>query len=349
MAKINKPTPNDNIPVTESKNKGIPVTDVRSAQEALMAQLQSPATEQAEEQEMQPETEDLVSEEAMEVAESVEEATDNPDGLTVDDLVEDTLQEEEDQPKLYTVKIDGKDTQVTEDELLAGYSRQADYTRKSQVLAEQRKKADEELATTQQERQRYISQLEQFGNQSKSKLDAFKSIDWEKLKAEDPMEYMSKRDAYRDLQENIRASQEEQQRETLKFQQEQLKKFEEVKKVNYDDLIVRVPQWADPEKGAEVKQNVKNYAQERGFTQQELDGLIDARSIEMLYKAMLYDKLVSQKIQTKKQKTVPKVTKPGAGTSKTEVASEKVKQQRQRLKRTGHVNDASKLIESLLS
>ena len=69
----------------------------------------------------------------------------------------------------------------------------------------------------------------------------------------------------------------------------------------------------------------------------------------MLYKAMLYDKLVSQKIQTKKQKTVPKVTKPGAGTSKTEVASEKVKQQRQRLKRTGHVNDASKLIESLLS
>lgn len=349
MAKINKPTPNDNIPVVESKNKGIPVTDVRSAQEALMAQLQSPAMEQPEEQEMQTETEDLVSEEAMEVAESVEEATDNPDGLTVDDLVEDTVQEEQDQPKLYTVKIDGKDTQVTEEELLAGYSRQADYTRKSQVLAEQRKKADEELATTQQERQRYISQLEQFGNQSKSKLEAFKSIDWEKLKAEDPMEYMTKRDAFRDLQENIRASQEEQQRETTKFQQEQLKKFEELKKVNYDDLIVRVPQWADPEKGAEVKQNVKHYAQERGFTQQELDGLIDARSIEMLYKAMLYDKLVSQKIQSKKQKTVPKVAKPGAGTSKTEVASEKVKQQRQRLKRTGHVNDASKLIESLLS
>lgn len=349
MAKINKPTPNDNIPVVESKNKGIPVTDVRSAQEALMAQLQSPATEQTEEQEMQTETEDLVSEEAMEVAESVEEAIDNPDGLTVDDLVEDTVQEEQDQPKLYTVKIDGKDTQVTEDELLAGYSRQADYTRKSQVLAEQRKKADEELATTQQERQRYISQLEQFSNQSKSKLDAFKSIDWEKLKAEDPMEYMTKRDAFRDLQENIRASQEEQQRETAKFQQEQLKKFEELKKVNYDDLIVRVPQWADPEKGAEVKQNVKHYAQERGFTQQELDGLIDARSIEMLYKAMLYDKLVSQKIQTKKQKTVPKVTKPGTGTSKTEVASEKVKQQRARLRKTGHVNDASKLIESLLS
>ena len=52
--------------------------------------------------------------------------------------------------------------QVTQEELLAGYSRQADYTRKSQVLSEQRQKADAELAATQQERQRYLSQLEQF-------------------------------------------------------------------------------------------------------------------------------------------------------------------------------------------
>ena len=61
-AKINKPTPNDNKKV---RIKGIPVTDVRSAQEALMAQLQSPATEQPEVEEMQTETEDMVSEEAM--------------------------------------------------------------------------------------------------------------------------------------------------------------------------------------------------------------------------------------------------------------------------------------------
>ena len=32
MAKVKKPIPQDNIPVQESKHKGIPVTDVRSAQ-----------------------------------------------------------------------------------------------------------------------------------------------------------------------------------------------------------------------------------------------------------------------------------------------------------------------------
>ena len=349
MAKVNKPTPQDNIPVIESTNKGIPVTDVRSAQEALLSQLQSPASEQPVEEEVQTEVEEDTSEQAMENAESVEESTENPDGLTADDLVDDNQSEDVETPQTYTVKIDGKDVEVTLEELQAGYSRQADYTRKSQVLAEQRKKADDELATTQQESQRYISQLEQFNNQSKSKLKAFQEVDWEKLKSEDPMEYMSKRDAYRDLQESIRASEEESRKEQVKFQQESLKKFEELKKVNYEDLIVRVPAWSDPEKGAEVKQNVKLYAQEKGFTTQELDTLIDARSIEMLYKAMLYDKLLTSKIQTKKQKVVPKVTKPGTGTSKTEVASEKVKQQRARLKKTGHVNDASKLIESLLS
>ena len=82
--------------------------------------------------------------------------------MTADDLVENDQEQELDEPSTYTVKVDGKDVEVTLDELRSGYSRQADYTRKSQVLAEQRQKADEELAATQQERQRYISQLEQF-------------------------------------------------------------------------------------------------------------------------------------------------------------------------------------------
>ena len=72
MAKISKATPDNNIPVTESKHKGIPVTDVASAQAALLAQLQAPASEQPVEEEVQTEVEDNTSEQAMENAESVE-------------------------------------------------------------------------------------------------------------------------------------------------------------------------------------------------------------------------------------------------------------------------------------
>ncbi|MGH9963014.1 MAG: hypothetical protein ACREBC_38845, partial [Pyrinomonadaceae bacterium] len=40
----------------------------------------------------------------------------------------------------YTVKVGGEEVQVTRDELLNGYSRTQDYTRKTQELAEQRKR-----------------------------------------------------------------------------------------------------------------------------------------------------------------------------------------------------------------
>ena len=137
MAKIpNKTTPQDNIPTKESTHKGIPVTDVASAQEVLLSQLQAPASEQPVEEEEQTEVEENTSEQAMENAESVEEPTENPDGLTVDDLVEDNQTEETQEPQSYTVKVDGQNVEVSLEELQAGYSRQADYTRKSQVLAE---------------------------------------------------------------------------------------------------------------------------------------------------------------------------------------------------------------------
>ena len=336
----------DDIPVQESTNGGIPVTDVRSAQEALQGMMGTPSEQSSEDQE-EIETQEDVSTQDTE-SESVEVEASNPDGLSAEDLVDDEQEVENETPQMYTIKIDGKDTEVTLEELQNGYSRQADYTRKSQVLAEQRKKADDELATTQQERQRYLSQLEQLNSQADSKLKELSSTDWNKLKEEDPMEYMTQRDAYRDIQENRRILKDEQKEVGLKQQQEQLTRFEEVKKVNYNELVQRLPEWGDPEKGSQVKQAVKNYAVGKGFTENELNNLIDARSVEVLHKAMLYENLLKAKISNKKTKIVPKMQKPGVGTLKSEVSSDKVKAQRARLRKSGHVNDASSLIESLM-
>ena len=350
MAKIpNKTTPGDNIPTKESTHKGIPVTDVASAQEALLAQLQAPASEQPVEQEEQAEVEENTSEQATEIAESVENETDNPDGLTADDLVDDDQAEETQEPSTYTVRVDGKDVEVSLDELRAGYSRQADYTRKSQVLAEQRQKADQELAATQQERQRYISQLEQLQTQSDKQIDEFKNVDWVKLKSEDPMEYMTKRDQYRELQENKRLIAEEQQNLQIKQQEEMQIQYSEQLAKQQEIMAQRLPDWADPTKGPKLKQAIKTFAMKKGFSEQEVNSLIDARSVDVLHSAMLYENLKNAKISKKKTKVVPKVTKPGTGVTKGEVDSEKLKQQRARLKRTGAVGDAAKLLEGLVS
>jgi len=352
----------DNIPVKESNVGGIPVTDVESAQKALLDSMRA-SKEQPKRIEEETETEDMVSEQAMDVAESVENTPVNlttedleadqkrfaQSQLTEEDIVDDNQQQQVGEPKVYTVKIDGKDTQVTEDELLSGYSRQADYTRKSQVLAEQRKKMEEELAATQQERQQYQSQLEQFNTQADSKLEEFKSVDWTKLKEEDPMEYALKRDQYRELQENKRLVAEEQQQLAQKQQAEMQSKWNEELQRQQEVMAQRLPEWNDPEKGPKLKQDIKSFALNKGFTEQEVDSLIDARSVDVLHKAMMYESLLAAKIANKKQKVVPKVQKPGTPSTKTEVNSEKVKQTRARLKRTGRVDDAAAVIKSLMS
>lgn len=336
----------ESIPTKESKHSGIPVTDVESAQKALLDSIRA-SKEQPETVEEETETQEAVSEQAMENAESVEnEAVET---LTAEDLVDDNQQEQVSEPRTYTVKIDGKDTEVTEDELLSGYSRQADYTRKSQVLAEQRKKMDEELAATQQERQQYQSQLEQFKIQADSKLEEFKSVDWTKLKEEDPMEYALKRDQYRELQENKRLVAEEQQNLAQKQQAEMQTKWNEELARQQEVMAQRLPEWNDPEKGPKLKQNIKSFALKKGFTEQEVDSLIDARSVDVLHKAMMYETLLEAKISQKKAKVVPKVQKPGAPSTKSEVNSEKVKQTRARLKRSGRVDDAALAIKSLMS
>ena len=241
----------DDIPVQESTNGGVPVTDVRSAQAALQGMMSTPNEEQNTEDQEETETTEEVSAQDME-SESVETEADNPDGLTADDLVDQNQAEESQTPSTYTIKVDGKDVEVTLDELQAGYSRQADYTRKSQVLAEQRKKADEELAATQQERQRYLSQLEQFNIQADSKIEELAKTDWTRLKEEDPTEYMLKRDQYRELQDNKRIVEEEQKNLQYKQQQEHEVKWQEELGRQQQLMAEKLPEWVDPDKGPKL-------------------------------------------------------------------------------------------------
>jgi len=337
----------DDIPVKESTNGGVPVTDVRSAQAALQGMMSTP-TEQSEEDQEETETTEEVSAQDTE-SESVETEVANPDGLSADDLVDQDQVEGNEELNTYTVKVDGKDVEVTQEELLAGYSRQADYTRKSQVLSEQRQKADAELAATQQERQRYQSQLEQFNTQADSKINELAKTDWTKLKEEDPTEYMLKRDQYRELQDNKRMVEDEQKNLQLKSQQENQAKWQEELGRQQEIMVQRLPEWTDPDKGPKLKQNIKSFAVKKGFTEQEVNSLIDARSVDVLHKAMLYENLLATKISGKKAKVVPKVTRPGSPATKGEISSDKVKAQRARLRKSGHLNDAKSVIESLLN
>jgi len=338
------------IPMKESNVGGIPLGDgtIKGAQEALLGLMKTPKEQTSEDQEAT-ETQEDVSEQAMDVAESVEnETVESVTDDTVEESVEDNTQEEIGEPKSYTVKIDGKDVQVNEEELLAGYSRTADYTRKSQVLAEQRKKVDDELTATQQERQRLQSQLEQLSKANESEIDKLKNTDWERLKLTNQTEYLLKKDRYDDLLAQQKAIDEQTQKVEQQKADEFRKKWNETLEENKKLIVKKIPKYFDPDEGMKLQNNIRDFGLSEGLSNEELDAMIDARAVNILYKAMLYDQLQKTKISSKKSKVVPKVQRPGTPSTRAEVSTEKVKAHRARLKRSGRVDDAAALIKSMM-
>ena len=338
------------IPMKESNVGGIPLGDgtVKGAQEALLGLMKTPKEQTSEDQEAT-ETQEDVSEQAMDVAESVEnETVESVTDDTVEESVEDNTQEEIGEPKSYTVKIDGEDVKVNEEELLAGYSRTADYTRKSQVLAEQRKKVDDELTATQQERQRLQSQLEQLSKANESEIDKLKNTDWERLKLTNQTEYLLKKDRYDDLLAQQKAIDEQTQKVEQQKADEFRKKWNESLEENKKLIVKKIPKYFDPDEGMKLQNNIREFGISEGLSNEELDAMIDARAVNILYKAMLYDQLQKTKISSKKSKVVPKVQRPGTPSTRAEVSSEKVKAHRARLKRSGRVDDAAALIKSMM-
>ena len=165
----------------------IPALDgsVAEAQEALLSLLEpeeeTPETEEAqptEVEESQPEEEDESFEgESEEEEESVEEEEESEEP------------DEESEGTLYAVTVNGEEQQVTLDELMSGYSRQSDYTRKTQDVAKERKQMGElqaqyasEMHQARAERQQYLESLNQIIANSASNLDKFTNIDWESIK-----------------------------------------------------------------------------------------------------------------------------------------------------------------------
>ena len=64
------------------------------------------------------------------------EAVDNPEASEQTEVDEGPVEPEQ----MYTIKVDGEETQIPQSELVNGYQRQADYTRKTQELSAERER-----------------------------------------------------------------------------------------------------------------------------------------------------------------------------------------------------------------
>jgi hypothetical protein len=253
--------------------------------------------------------------------------------------------QEDEKPKAFTVKIDGKEVEVTLDELQKGYSRTQDYTRKTQQVAEMRKQTEAELTAIRAEREQYAQLLGALSEQVKAAAEP--KIDWDRLYQEDPIEYVRQREVMRENREKAAAIQAEQQRLAEISQQEQIKEMQAHKAKESQALLEAIPSWKDPAKAKAEKAMMIEFGQKMGFTSEELGNIFDHRVVLALRKAALYDQMQAKRQGIKPvTNNGPKPAKPGAAGRVSQMSD--AARAKQRLAKTGRVDDAASAIELLL-
>ena len=312
---------------------------------SAISEMLAPEEGQAQVEETQPVEE---SEEETETAASVDdesEVQDASDEESTEEQSEDEVeQKEEDQPQTFTVKIDGKDVTVTLDELQKGYSRTQDYTRKTQQIAEVRKQVEAETQAVRAERAQYAQLLGALQAQLQA---AEPQVDLDRLYQEDPIEWVRQKEVLRERQERAMAIQSEQQRLAQLQQAEQQRATEEYLLQQKDALLAALPEWKDPKKAKAEKALVVESAKAAGFSEDDLKNVYDHRLVLLLRKAGLYDQMMSKRQGIKPVvSNGPRPAKPGAaGRVSTTTESTRAKQ---RLAKTGRIDDAASAIELLL-
>lgn len=216
----------------------------------------------------------------------------------------------------------------------------ADYTRKQQELAEQRRQTE---TMTQQavekERTAYLSTLEALQESIiQAASPELASVDWNKLAQENPAEYVRLSNRAREVNaalERVRFEQEKVQHQQAKERDERLAKAVAESQTKLREAI---PNWSDDLYTALQKRGTDTY----GFKAEEIGQVWDHRVMQVLHDAHQFRLLKEQKPKTEETvKTLPPVLKPGAHKPKVNQQAQEFQKSRERLRANPRDTDAA--------
>ena len=254
--------------------------------------------------------------------------------------------EPQEEKQKFRVKVDNEELEVDLDELIQGYSRTSDYTKKTQSLSEQRKFVEAERSRIEeaaQLRDQYAQRLqvvEQLLTQPEEDISALKDVD--------PIGYVVKMAERSEREKQLAAVRAEREQLQMRQSQEQQMHLQKVLSQEAERLKAAIPSLADAEKADTVRRDIREFAKSLGFSDQELSSVYDHRAIVTLHKAMQYDKLMKGKTDaTKKVQEAPRMLKPG-NTQPRNARNDEVGKLRKQLAMSGKKQDAAKLFEQFL-
>ena len=332
--------------INQESNDSVETQEV-DAIETFANALESQESEDNPEVEDEQEDEEVVAQDSEEtLEEEVEETSDEDENDSIEDEDENSEDEEVEEAQTFKVKANGEEQDVTLDELVEGYQKGSDYTKKSQHLAEQRKAVEENAYAIQEAqnlRDEYHARLGQVQEVLQNNAEEY--VDLDVLKENDPIAYAVAVAERTENSKKLQAVQQEQVRlseESKAYHSQQQAQFVQAQAKL---LSEKMKDFSNPKKAEQLKGEIRNFGKSIGFTDQELGQVFDHRHVMVMQKAMEYDKL--QKANpgvTKKLSKAPKMSKKGNKVTNVDAYTK----QKKRLKGTGSLDDATSVFKNFL-
>ena len=191
--------------------------------------------------------------------------------------------------------------------LKEAFLRQADYTTKTQTLAEERRGLEAErqqLAAQQQFQQQHIKDVAKVMSIDE-RLEQFRQIDWNAAMDADPVGAMKLDRQMRELQQQrtqvVQSIEQTQARTSYESQQATARRNAEAAQ----ELAREIKGFGTPE----VTKALKDTGKAFGYKPEELDSVTDPRAVRLLHEAYMYRKLVAEKKAPEAGKTITPITR----------------------------------------
>lgn len=203
----------------------------------------------------------------------------------------------------FKVKVNGEEIEVSQSELLKGYSRERDYTAKTMALAEEKRTLEATLSA-------------RFADELKQQVELFEAldpilsqadqIDWQALAASDPTAYVQLKAAV----DERRAAVTEAKRkiDDARGKETEAEKAQKAESAQAETarLVEKMPELAEETALKAFAGNAVDYLRGSGFEDGEIADLTDHRALLIVDKARRWDEAQKAKAALPAKKVVPR-------------------------------------------
>lgn len=244
----------------------------------------------------------------------------------------------------FTVKVSGQELKVTLDELKKGYSRDADYRRKTEELSFEKKQFQSETEQQRQDYSKRFTELNQILAFTQQQLNSeISNVDLNKLYEEDPVEATK-------VERQIRLKKEKMMDAANKLQQEQQRQLSGYVQEQQKILAEKMPEFNDAQKASTTKNNLRNFLNSYGFKDAEIGQIYDHRIVMLVNDALKYRNVKNVKPVSAAQASKPgKFLSSGVKKDSNDMNFQRRKEKLGRLKKTGNVKDAASIFYDIIT